>query len=180
MEIEKTDIEGVILIRPKVYTDERGYFMETFSDRWFRENVADVDFVQDNESRSTFGVIRGLHFQRPPFAQGKLVRCTRGKVLDIALDIRSGSPTYGHWVSAVLSDENKCQFYVPEGFAHGFAVLSGEAVFQYKCTNYYHPEAEGGIALDSVGIEWLIPAMKRIISAKDLNHVDFCDFKTPF
>lgn len=144
--------------------------------------VKPVDFVQDNESCSSYGVMRGLHFQRPPYAQSKLVRCVKGKVLDVAVDIRKGSPTYGKHVAVELSEENHRQFFIPRGFAHGFAVLSDIAVFQYKCDNYYHPEADGGISIqdESLGIDWNIDPAKAILSEKDLKHPVLADFDSPF
>ena len=182
MEIINTDIEGVVIIEPKIFKDARGYFFESFSKREFYEKVAKVDFVQDNESCSTYGVMRGLHFQRPPFAQAKLVRCVRGAVLDVAVDIRKGSPTYGQHVAVELTEDNHRQFFIPRGFAHGFAVLSDIAIFQYKCDNYYHPEAEGGISIldESLGIDWKIDASKAILSEKDTNHPLLEAFDTPF
>lgn len=182
IEVIKTDIAGVCIISPKVFNDARGYFLESFSKREFEEKVANVDFVQDNESMSSYGVIRGLHFQVPPFTQAKLVRCVRGKVLDVAVDIRIGSPTYGDYVAVELSEENHLQFYVPHGFAHGFAVLSDIAVFQYKCDNYYAPQAEGGISIkdESLGIDWKIPVENAILSEKDLKHPMLKDYNSPF
>ncbi len=182
MDIIKTDIEGVVIIEPRVFTDSRGYFFESFSKREFDEKVAVVDFVQDNESRSSFGVLRGLHFQRPPFAQSKLVRCVRGKVLDVAVDIRKDSPTYGRHVAVELSGENHRQLFIPKGFAHGFAVLSDIAVLQYKCDNYYHPEAEGGINImdSSLCIDWRIDADHPILSEKDTRYPKLSEFTTPF
>ena len=182
MEIIKTDIEGVVIIEPKIFKDARGYFFESFSKREFDEKVAKVDFVQDNESCSSYGVMRGLHFQRPPFAQAKLVRCVRGKVLDVAVDIRKGSPTYGQHVSCLLTEDNHRQFFIPRGFAHGFAVLSDTAIFQYKCDNYYHPEADGGIAIldESLGIDWIVDQDIVILSDKDLKHPLLKDFISPF
>lgn len=170
-----------MIIEPRVFGDARGYFFESYSARDFAE-VADVQFVQDNESRSCYGVVRGLHFQRPPYAQAKLVRVVEGRVLDVAVDIRKGSPTYGHYVSAELSAENHLQFFIPQGFAHGFAVLSETAVFQYKCDNFYHPEAEGAIAWDDpmLAIDWQVPADRVLLSDKDKNHPLFKDFITPF
>ena len=181
MNIRKTNIEGVVIIEPRVFGDARGYFFESYSARDFAE-VADVQFVQDNESRSCYGVVRGLHFQRPPYAQAKLVRVVEGRVLDVAVDIRKDSPTYGHYVSAELSAENHLQFFIPQGFAHGFAVLSETAVFQYKCDNFYHPEAEGAIAWDDpiLAIDWQVPADRVLLSDKDKNHPLFKDFITPF
>lgn len=177
-----TEIEDVKIIVPKVFTDQRGYFLETFSEKEFKENVADVRFVQDNESQSTFGVVRGLHFQKPPYTQSKLVRVVKGRVMDVAVDIRQGSPTFGKHVSVELSEDNKHQLFIPQGFAHGFAVLSQEAVFQYKCDNFYAPQSEGGIALDDpdLNIDWHIPANERILSEKDKRHVRFVDFDSPF
>ena len=182
MEVIKTDIEGVVIIEPKIFKDARGYFFESFSKREFDEKVAKVDFVQDNESCSSYGVMRGLHFQRPPFAQAKLVRCVKGSVLDVAVDIRKGSPTYGKHVSCLLTEDNHRQFFIPRGFAHGFAVLSDTAVFQYKCDNYYRPEADGGISIvdPSLGIDWGITLEEAILSDKDNLHQSFKDFVTPF
>ena len=182
MNIIKTDIEGVVIIEPCIFNDARGYFFESFSKREFDEKVGHVDFVQDNESCSTHGVMRGLHFQRPPFAQAKLVRCVRGAVLDVAVDIRKGSPTYGKHVSCLLTEDNHRQFFIPRGFAHGFAVLSDVAVFQYKCDNYYHPEADGGISITdgSLGIDWHLDTDDVILSEKDTRHPLFADFDSPF
>lgn len=172
MKVVKTDIEGVLIIEPDVFGDCRGYFMESFSQRKFSEQVADVTFVQDNESKSSYGVVRGLHFQKPPHTQSKLVRVVSGKVLDVAVDIRKGSPTFGKHVAVELSGDNHRQIFIPKGFAHGFAVLSDEAVFQYKCDAFYAPESEGAIAWDDpeIGIDWRIPEDKVILSAKDRNH----------
>ncbi len=182
MEVIKTAIEGLVIIEPKVFGDERGYFFESFSQREFEEKVRPVNFVQDNESMSSYGVMRGLHFQAPPFTQSKLVRCVKGKVLDVAVDIRKGSPTYGQHVVVELSEENHRQFFVPRGFAHGFAVLSETAIFQYKCDNFYAPQADGGISIkdDSLGIDWQIPMDKAILSEKDLKHLCLKDFDSPF
>ena len=181
-EVIKTDIEGVFIIQPKVFGDSRGYFMESYSMRDFNEQVADINFVQDNESMSTYGVMRGLHFQRPPYAQSKLVRCVKGKVIDVAVDIRKGSPTYGKHVAVELSEDNHRQFFIPQGFAHGFAVLSNEAIFQYKCDNFYHPEADGGISLEdeTLGIDWKIPDELKILSEKDKRHIKLNEFDSPF
>jgi dTDP-4-dehydrorhamnose 3,5-epimerase len=181
MNVIKTDIEGVVIIEPRVFGDARGYFFESYNARDFAE-VADVTFVQDNESRSCYGVVRGLHFQRPPYAQSKLVRVVEGRVLDVAVDIRKGSPTYGRYVATELSADNHRQFYLPQGMAHGFAVLSESAVFQYKCDNLYHPESEGAIAWDdpTLAIDWQVPADKVILSDKDRHHPLFKDFITPF
>lgn len=212
MEVIKTAIEGVLIIEPKVFGDARGYFFESFSQREFDEKVAPIlghtiHFVQDNESMSSYGVMRGLHFQRPPFTQSKLVRCVKGAVLDVAVDIRKGSPTYGQHVecllcahdeeggriakeyNASLTDNRSTltaevgrQFFVPRGFAHGFAVLSETAVFQYKCDEFYHPEADGGISIvdDSLGIDWNIPTDKALLSDKDTKHALLKDFESPF
>ncbi|MBO5268864.1 MAG: dTDP-4-dehydrorhamnose 3,5-epimerase [Muribaculaceae bacterium] len=183
MEIIKTDIAGVVIVKPRVFTDPRGYFFESYSQRDFNDAVGrEIQFVQDNESRSTRGVVRGLHFQRPPFAQAKLVRCTRGAVLDIAVDIRKGSPTYGRHVAVELSEDNKLQLFIPRGFAHGFAVLSDIAVFQYKCDNYYAPQADGGISIldPLLGIDIRVAAADAIMSEKDTCHPLFKDFDSPF
>lgn len=173
MKITTTAIEGVVILEPKVFGDERGYFFESFSQREFEEKVCKTTFVQDNESSSRYGVLRGLHFQKPPHAQAKLVRVVKGKVLDIALDIRKGSPTFGHHVSTELSGENKRQLFIPRGFAHGFAVLSNEVVFQYKCDRYYVPHSEGGILWNdpALGIDWKLPEEDVILSEKDKKNV---------
>ena len=169
MEIIKTEIEGLLIIKPRVFEDERGYFLESYSARDFTEAVCPVQFVQDNESLSCYGVVRGLHYQRPPYTQSKLVRCVRGCVLDIAVDIRKGSPTFGKHVAVELSEENHLQFFIPKGFAHGFSVLSETALFQYKCDEFYHPEADAGFLLSdpTLAIDWKIPADRMILSAKD-------------
>ena len=207
MEVIKTAIDGVLIIEPKVFKDSRGYFFESFSQREFDEKVAPITFVQDNESMSSYGVMRGLHFQRPPFTQSKLVRCVKGAVLDVVVDIRKSSPTYGQHVSCLLCGHDEegtriaqeyessltanrspltgkigLQFFIPKGFAHGFAVLSDTAIFQYKCDEFYHPEAEGGISLldDSLGIDWKIPTNKAILSEKDTKHPLLKDFDNPF
>lgn len=182
MEVIKTEIEGVVILKPRIFKDTRGYFFESYNKQIFDENVRKVDFVQDNESCSTYGVMRGLHFQQPPFDQAKLVRCVKGAVLDVAVDIRKGSPTYGQHVAVELSADNHCQFFIPRGFAHGFAVLSDIAIFQYKCDNYYHPEADGGISiLDKyLGIDWKIDPSKAILSEKDKKHPLLKDFNSPF
>lgn len=182
MNVIPTDIEGVKIVEPRVFTDARGYFFESFSERDFHEQVAKVNFVQDNQSCSTRGVMRGLHFQRPPYCQAKLVRCVVGRVLDVAVDIRKGSPTYGKHVAVELSADNHRQLFIPHGFAHGFVVLSDVAVFQYKCDNYYHPEADGGISIQdaSLGIDWQIDPAEAILSAKDLAHGVLADFDSPF
>lgn len=182
MEIIETGIEGLYIIEPRIFKDARGYFFESFSQREFDEKIGPVRFVQDNESMSTYGVMRGLHFQRPPYTQSKLVRCVMGKVLDVAVDIRKGSPTYGQHVAVELSADNHRQFFIPKGFAHGFAVLSETAVFQYKCDEFYHPEADGGISIldDTLGIDWCIPTDKAILSEKDMHHCMLCEFESPF
>ena len=208
MNVIKTNIDGVVIIEPRIFEDTRGYFFESFSQREFDEKVAPIRFVQDNESKSSYGVMRGLHFQRPPFTQSKLVRCVKGAVLDVAVDIRKGSPTYGQHVECLLCAHDEegeriaelygdssitnnlspitskigLQFFVPKGFAHGFAVLSETAVFQYKCNEFYHPEADGGISIldDSLGIDWHIPMDKAILSEKDMKHPLLKDFDSPF
>lgn len=211
MEVIKTAIEGVVIIEPKVFKDARGYFFESFSQREFEEKVRKINFVQDNESMSSYGVMRGLHFQAPPFTQSKLVRCVKGAVLDVAVDIRKGSPTYGQHVACLLTGRDEegmriaeeykmnlkpsetlkpletsdlvgLQFFVPRGFAHGFAVLSETAVFQYKCDNFYAPQADGGISIkdDSLGIDWMIPTENALLSEKDTKHALLKDFDSPF
>lgn len=182
MNIIKTEIEGVVIIEPRIFTDARGYFFESFSERDFCKEVREIKFVQDNESKSSYGVMRGLHFQRPPFTQSKLVRVIKGAVLDVTVDIRKGSPTYGKHVAVELTEDNHRQFFVPRGFAHGFAVLSDEAIFQYKCDNFYAPEADGGISIldDSLGIDWRIPMDKAILSEKDTKHPLLKNFDSPF
>lgn len=182
MEIIRTAIDGVVIIEPRIFRDARGYFFESFSQREFDEKVRPVRFVQDNESMSSYGVMRGLHFQRPPYTQSKLVRVVKGAVLDVAVDIRKGSPTYGQHVAVELTEENHRQFFVPRGFAHGFAVLSETAVFQYKCDNFYAPEADGGISIldDTLGIDWKIPVQQALLSEKDIRHACLKDFDSPF
>lgn len=169
MKLIKTHIEGVTVIEPKVFSDSRGCFFESFSERDFAEEVGPVRFVQDNESRSVYGVIRGLHFQKHPHAQAKLVRVVKGKVLDVAVDLRKDSPTFGQHVAMELSDENRRQMFIPRGFAHGFSVLSEEAVFQYKCDSYYAPESEGSLVWNDpdLNIDWNVPAGSEILSDKD-------------
>lgn len=169
MELIETAIKDVVILKPKVFEDARGYFFESFSQREFDRLIYPVNFVQDNESKSSFGVLRGLHFQKPPFPQAKLVRVVRGKVLDVAVDIRKGSPTYGKWVSCELSEDNHYMLFLPRGFAHGFSVLSEEVIFQYKCDNFYHPECEGAVAWNdpALQIDWQIPVEKMILSKKD-------------
>lgn len=182
MEIISTAIEGVVIIEPRIFRDTRGYFFESFSQREFNEKVRPITFVQDNESMSSYGVMRGLHFQRPPFTQSKLVRVIKGAVLDVAVDIRKNSPTYGKHVAVELTEDNHRQFFVPRGFAHGFAVLSDEAIFQYKCDNFYAPQADGGISIldGNLGIDWHIPMDKAILSEKDTKHPLLKDFDSPF
>lgn len=182
MKIIPTKIEGVVIIEPRLFQDDRGYFFESYSEKDFNREVREIHFVQDNESKSSYGVMRGLHFQRPPFTQSKLVRCVKGAVLDVAVDIRKGSPTYGQHMAVELTEDNHRQFFIPRGFAHGFAVLSPEAVFQYKCDNFYHPEADGGISIldSSLGIDWRIPTDHAILSEKDTRHPLLKDFDSPF
>ncbi len=178
-----TNIEGVVILEPRVFSDDRGYFFESYSKRQFDEYIGyTVDFVQDNQSRSVKGVIRGMHFQRPPYAQAKLVRCISGCVLDVAVDLRAGSATYGKHIAVELSSDNHRMLFIPKGFAHGFSVLSEEAIFEYKCDQYYHPEAEGGLSLldPALGIDWKTDLSKAILSAKDGKHPKLNEFKTPF
>ena len=183
----KTEIDGVVIIEPKVFGDARGYFFESFSERDFNEAMTPIlghgiKFVQDNESMSSYGVMRGLHFQTMPYTQSKLVRCVKGAVLDVAVDIRKGSPTYGKHVAVELTEDNHRQFFVPRGFAHGFAVLSETAVFQYKCDNFYAPANDGGVSIvdDSLGIDWRTPVEKALLSEKDTKHDLLKDFDSPF
>ena len=182
MNIIKTNIEGVLIIEPKIFKDSRGYFFESYNKRSFDDVLGNIDFVQDNESCSSKGVLRGLHFQKPPFSQAKLVRCVKGCVMDVAVDLRKGSPTYGKYVSCILDDENRRQFFIPRGFAHGFQVLSDVAVFQYKCDNLYSPDFEGGINLfdPDLNIDWKINPENAIVSEKDRNNSTFRDFDSPF
>lgn len=172
MEVIKTNIEGVVIIEPRIFRDERGYFFESFSQREFQKKVCNTVFVQDNESKSCYGVLRGLHFQKPPYAQSKLVRVIKGAVLDVAVDIRKGSPTFGQHVAVELTEDNHRQFFIPRGFAHGFSVLTDEVIFQYKCDNFYAPQSEGALAWDDpdLGIDWRLPAEKVILSEKDRHH----------
>lgn len=183
----KTALDGVVIIEPKVFGDARGYFFESFSERDFNEAMTPIlghgiKFVQDNESMSSYGVMRGLHFQTMPYTQSKLVRCVKGAVLDVAVDIRKGSPTYGQHVAVELTEDNHRQFFVPRGFAHGFAVLSETAVFQYKCDNFYAPANDGGVSIvdDSLGIDWKIPVEKALLSEKDTKHDLLKNFDSPF
>ena len=182
MNVINTPIQGLVIIEPRIFEDARGYFFESFSQREFDEKVRPITFVQDNESKSSYGVMRGLHFQRPPFTQSKLERCVKGAVLDVAVDIRKGSLTYGQHVAVELTENNHRQFFIPKGFAHGFAALSETAVFQYKCDEFYHPEADGGISIldDSLGIDWRIPADRVILSDKDTKHPLLKNFNSPF
>ena len=182
MEIIKANIEGVVIIEPRIFKDDRGYFFESFSQREFEEKVCKTTFVQDNESKSSYGVLRGLHFQKPPFAQSKLVRVIKGAVLDVAVDIRKGSPTFGQYVSVELTGENHRQFFIPRGFAHGFSVLSEEVIFQYKCDNFYSPQSEGAIAWNDpdLNIDWRIPAEKVVLSEKDSKHPRLKDWQNVF
>lgn len=172
MNIIKTSIEGIVIIEPRLFKDERGYFFESFNQREFEEKVCKTTFVQDNESKSSYGVIRGLHYQKPPFAQSKLVRVIKGAVLDVAVDIRKGSPTFGQHVAVELTEENHRQFFIPRGFAHGFSVLSEEVIFQYKCDNSYSPQSEGALAWNDPALEinWKIPANDVVLSEKDKAH----------
>ena len=173
MNIIKTDIEGVVILEPRIFKDARGYFFESFSAREFEEKICKTTFVQDNESFSSYGVVRGLHFQKPPFTQAKLVRVIHGAVLDVAVDLRKNSPTYGKHVAVELTDENHRQLFIPHGFAHGFAVLSEVAIMEYKCDNFYAPQADAGIQLrdEELGIDWRIPTAEAILSEKDLKHL---------
>lgn len=182
MNIIKTEIEGVFIIEPSLFRDARGYFFESFSQREFDDKIKHIEFCQDNESMSSYGVMRGLHFQHPPFTQSKLVRCVKGRVLDVAVDIRKGSPTYGKHISVELTEDNHRQFFIPKGFAHGFAVLSEIAVFQYKCDEFYHSEADDGIFIldDELGIDWQIPTELAKLSDKDMKYILFRDFDSPF
>lgn len=182
MNVIKTAIEGIVIIDPRLFRDERGYFFESYNQKEFNEKVRPINFIQDNESMSGYGVMRGLHFQRPPFTQSKLVRCVKGSVLDVAVDIRKGSPTYGQHVAVELTEDNHRQFFIPRGFAHGFSVLSETAVFQYKCDNFYTPQSDGGISIldDSLGIDWRIPTEHAVLSDKDMKHELLKDFDSPF
>ena len=178
----ETHIPGVLILEPKVFGDARGYFFESWSQRDFDAAVRPIRFVQDNESKSRYGVLRGMHFQLPPYTQSKLVRVVKGKVLDVVVDIRNGSPTYGKYEMCDLTEENHRQFFVPKGMAHGFAVLSDEAIFQYKCDDFYHPESEGAIAWNDpdIAIKWPIPATNVILSEKDKHHPYLKAFDSPF
>ena len=177
MKTQTTDIEGIVIVEPQVFGDSRGYFMETYQKEKYAAAGIDVTFVQDNESMSSYGVIRGLHYQAEPFAQAKLIRVVAGRVLDVAVDIRKNSPTFGKIFTLELSSENKLQLFLPHGIAHGFAVLSDYAIFTYKCDNFYAPQSERTIRLDdsSLAIDWKIPVENRIISDKDKKGVAFAD-----
>jgi len=182
MNIITTPIEGLLIIEPQVFKDARGYFVETYNEKRYKEAGIDTVFVQDNQSCSSYGVVRGLHFQRPPYTQAKLVCCTVGRVLDVAVDLRAGSKTYGQWLGVELTQDNHRQFFIPKGFAHGFSVLSEQAIFTYKCDNLYHPEADGGLLLSDpeLAIDWQVPEQLRIISDKDKKHPLLNEFETPF
>lgn len=183
MEVIKTAIDGVFIIEPRVFGDARGYFFESFNAREFAQATGiDVTFVQDNESMSHYGVLRGLHYQQPPYAQSKLVRVVEGSVLDVAVDIRKGSPTYGQYVAVELSAENHHQFYMPKGIAHGFSVLSDRVIFQYKCDEFYAPQSEGAIAWDDpdLSIDWQLPQDRILLSEKDRHHPYLRDVESPF
>ena len=182
MEVIKTEIDGVLIIEPRIFPDERGYFFESFSQKEFNEKVMPINFVQDNESSSSYGVIRGLHYQKMPYSQSKLLRCIEGEIIDIAVDLRKGSPTYGKNVSVILSGKNHRQLFIPKGFAHGFAVLSEKAIVQYKCDNFYTPDSEAGIQLmdKNLGIDWMIPLDQAILSEKDKNYPMLADAPVDF
>lgn len=182
MEVIKTPIEGLLVIEPKVFADQRGFFVETYNEDRYQAAGIDARFVQDNMSASSYGVVRGLHFQRPPYTQAKLVTCIEGRVLDVAVDLRKDSPTFGQHFAVELSAENHRQFYIPRGFAHGFSVLSEHALFSYKCDNLYHPEADGGIDLmdSALAIDWQIPANQMILSEKDKKHPALKELDNPF
>ncbi len=182
MEVIKTDIEGVVILEPRIFNDDRGYFYESFSEREFAEKVCKTSFVQDNQSKSSYGVLRGLHFQKAPYAQSKIVRVIKGKVLDVAVDIRKGSANYGKHVAVELSEDNHRQLFIPRGFAHGFVVLSEEVIFQYKCDNFYSKESEGAIMWNDpdLGIDWGITEAEAILSEKDMINPSFQDFESPF
>lgn len=182
MNVIRTEIEGLVILEPRVFEDRRGYFFESFSERDFAEAVGPVHFVQDNESKSSYGVLRGLHFQKPPYAQAKLVRVVKGCVLDVAVDLRKGSPTYGKYEAVELSEKNRRQLFIPRGFAHGFCVLSDEVIFQYKCDNYYSPQSEGAVRWDDpdLSIDWRIPAEDVVLSEKDRAHPALKDLEDVF
>ena len=182
MNIIKTPIEGLLVIEPQVFRDQRGWFIETYQEERYRAAGVDARFVQDNQSCSSYGVVRGLHFQRPPYTQSKLLSCTHGRVLDVAVDLRKDSPTYGQHFAVELNEDNHLQFFIPKGFAHGFSVLSETAVFSYKCDELYHPEADGGILLSDPAllIDWQIPVSERILSEKDKHHPLLRELDNPF
>lgn len=182
MEVKKTCIPGVVIIEPKLFKDDRGYFFESFSEREFNAQVREIHFVQDNESKSSYGVLRGLHFQKTPYAQSKLVRVIKGAVLDVAVDIRKGSPTFGQHVAVELTEDNHRQCFIPRGFAHGFSVLSSEVIFQYKCDNFYVPQSEEALAWDDpdLGIDWKIPLDRIVLSEKDKHHLRLKEAKWLF
>ena len=182
MKFIKTDIPGLVVIAPTVFGDARGYFLESYNKKAFEENIGSVNFVQDNESKSSKGVLRGLHFQKPPFDQAKLVRCVEGEVLDVAVDIRKNSPTFGSHISVILSGDNKRQVFIPRGFAHGFVVLSESAIFSYKVDNWYAPEYEAGIHWNDnkLNIHWGIDQKEVVVSEKDAKLPKFSEFQSPF
>ena len=172
MEIITTPIKDLLIVKPKIFTDDRGFFFETYNENRYKELGINQNFVQDNQSKSSYGVIRGLHFQHNPYCQSKLVSVTIGKVWDVAVDLRANSATYGQWFGVELTEENHLQFLIPRGFAHGFSVLSKTAVFSYKCDNFYNPAADGGILFNDpdLNIDWKIPTDKMILSEKDTKH----------
>ncbi len=178
MDVIKTNIDGVVIIEPKIFKDNRGYFFESFNEKEFKEKVADINFVQDNESKSSYGVLRGIHFQAPPFAQSKLVRVVKGKVLDVAVDLRKDSPTFGQWTSVILSARNHKQFFLPQGMGHAFVVLTKTAVFQYKCDNFYNKESEGAIIWNdkTLNIDWIVQEKDIVLSEKDKKHPTLEEF----
>ena len=182
MEVIKTDIEGLVIIEPRIFNDDRGYFYESFSQREFEDKVCRTVFVQDNQSKSSYGVLRGLHFQKPPFAQSKLLRVVKGSGLDVAVDIRKGSPTYGKHITVELNEDNHRQLFIPRGFAHGFVALSEEVIFQYKCDNFYSKDSEESIMFNDIdlNINWEIPVEKITLSDKDKQNQLFKDFDSPF
>jgi dTDP-4-dehydrorhamnose 3,5-epimerase len=181
MVIIKTQIKDVLILKPEILSDSRGYFFESFVQKEFEQKVCKTIFVQDNESKSSYGVLRGLHYQLPPFEQAKLVRVIKGKVLDVAVDIRKNSPTFGKYAAVELSEENHLQLFIPRGFAHGFVVLTDETIFQYKCDNYYCPQSEGAIIWndEKIGIDWKIPKQDIILSEKDKKHPALANAKMP-
>lgn len=182
MNVITTDLIGVYVLEPKKYSDSRGYFMESYNKQLLKEYIGDINFVQDNESKSSYGVVRGLHFQKPPYAQAKLVRVVQGKVLDVIVDIRKGSPTFGQHFSIELSAENHRQLFVPRGFAHGFSVLSDEVIFQYKCDNYYQPSSEGAVLWNDseLNIDWRVNNDHIVLSDKDRDNSPFAELNSPF